>query len=328
MPITSVSKDTDALTMTVVAEFPVPLQRLWDAYADPRQLEKFWGPPEWPATFTRHDLFPGGRSHYWMTGPDGTRSSGYWEFLAVDPGRSFEVTDGFADEHWAPSTEMPNMRMRLEFDETAEGSRVTTTTWFNSAADYQQLIDMAMEEGMAAAMGQIDGVLEDTSSFAASKAVMTQVLSDTQVRISRVIRGNPEQVRRAHLDPELLRKWLLGPDGWRMSECRVAREVGETYRFAWEKESDGSEGFALYGELKELDEPYREVTTESMEGVESEPNINEQTFTPIAAGTLLTLVITYPTAEVRDMILETGMTEGMETSYARLEEVLTASSRT
>lgn len=328
MPITSVSKNAEALTMTVVAEFPVAIKRLWDAYADPRQLERFWGPPEWPATFTRHDLFPGGRSHYWMTGPDGTRSCGYWEFLSVDPGRSFEVTDGFADERWVPSTEMPNMRMRLDFDETAEGSRVTTTTWFNSAADYQQLIDMAMEEGMAAAMGQIDGVLEDTSSFAASKTVMTQVLSDTQVRISRVIRGTTEQVRQAHRDPELLRQWLLGPDGWRMSDCQVAEKVGDPYRFAWVKEEDGSDGFALSGELKELDEPYREVNTESMEGVPGEPNLNEQTLTPLDGGTLLTLVITYPNAEVRDMILDTGMTDGMETSYARLEEVLTASSRT
>lgn len=327
MPITSVTKDTDALTMTVVADFPVTVQRLWDAYADPRQLEKFWGPPEWPATFSRHDLFPGGRSHYWMTGPDGTRSAGYWEFLAVDPGRSFEVTDGFADEHGAPSQEMPHMRMRLTFEETPDGARVTTTTWFNSAADYQQLIEMGMEEGMAAAMEQIDGVLEDLSFFATGKGVETQVLSETQVRFTRIIRGTPEQVRQAHRDPDLLRRWLLGPDGWRMSECHVAHQVGDPYRFAWEKEEDGSDGFALSGELKELDEPHREVTTESMEGVPGEPNLNEQTLRAVDGGTLLTLVVTYPNAEVRDMILNTGMTDGMETSYARLEEVLTAPSR-
>ena len=96
MPITSVSKDPEALTMTVTAEFPVPVQRLWDAYADPRQLEKFWGPVEWPATFTRHDFATGGRSDYYMTGPEGERSAGYWKYLAVAPGKSFEVEDGFA----------------------------------------------------------------------------------------------------------------------------------------------------------------------------------------------------------------------------------------
>lgn len=327
MPITSVTKDTDALTMTVVSEFSVPVQRLWDAYADPRQLEKFWGPVEWPATFTRHDFYPGGRSHYWMTGPDGTRAAGYWEYLSMEPGRSFEVTDAFADEAGTPNPEMPMMRMSLVFDETAPGSRLTTTTWFNSQEDYQQLLEMGMEEGMTSAMGQMDAVLEDLSSFAAGTGVQTQVLTDTKVRISRIIRGTLEQVREAHRDPDLLRRWLLGPDGWRMSDCQVATKVGDRYRFAWEKEEDGSEGFALYGELIELDEPYREVTTESMEGVPGEPNINEQTLTPIAGGTLLTLIITYPSAEVRDMVLETGMTDGMETSYARLEQVLTASSR-
>jgi len=64
MPITSVHKDLEALTLTVVADFPVTVRRLWDAYADPRQIERFWGPPEWPATFYRHDMAPGGRSHY------------------------------------------------------------------------------------------------------------------------------------------------------------------------------------------------------------------------------------------------------------------------
>lgn len=78
MPITSVTQDPEALTLTVVADFAVPVRRLWDAYADPRQIERFWGPPGWPATFTRHDVTVGGRSNYAMTGPDGERSGGYW----------------------------------------------------------------------------------------------------------------------------------------------------------------------------------------------------------------------------------------------------------
>ena len=98
MPITSVTQDPEALTLTVVADFAVPVRRLWDAYADPRQIERFWGPPGWPATFTRHDVAVGGRSNYAMTGPDGERSGGYWEFLAVEEGKSFEVLDGFADD--------------------------------------------------------------------------------------------------------------------------------------------------------------------------------------------------------------------------------------
>lgn len=325
MPITSLSKDIDALTLTVVSDFSVPVRRLWDAHSDPRQLEKFWGPVEWPATFTRHDFFPGGRSHYWMTGPDGTRAAGYWEFLAVEPGRSFEVTDGFADENGTPNPEMPLMRMILTFEETPQGARLTTTTSFNSVEDYQRLLEMGMEEGLTSALGQLDAVLEDPSSFAVGRAVQTQVLSDTKVRISRIIRGTADQVRQAHRDPDLLPRWLLGPDGWRMSACEVAGEVGDSYRFAWEEEKGDSRGFALVGQLIELHEPWREVTTEAMEGTPGPPSINEQTLTAVDGGTLLTLVITYPDQKIRDLVLETGMTEGMEASYARLEEMLTGS---
>lgn len=327
MPITAVTKDADALTLTIVAEFPATRRRLWDAHADPRQLEKFWGPPGWPTTFSRHDLCVGGRSHYWMTGPDGERSAGYWEFLSVEPGRSFEVIDGFADEHGIPNPELPNMRLKLAFEETSEGSKLTTTTWFNSAEDFKTLLEMGMEEGATAALGQVDDVLEDLASFAAGRGVQAQALSDTQVRISRIIRGSLDQVWQAHRDPDLLRRWLLGPEGWRMSDCQVAQAVGDPYRFAWEKEDGGGQAFALTGELTELDPPHREVTTESMEGVEGQPSLNEQTLTAVDGGTLLTLVITYPTREVRDTVLQTGMTDGMETSYSRLEGMLTDSSQ-
>ncbi len=87
MPIKSVTSDKDALSLTVIGEYPVPVERLWEAYTDPRQLERFWGPESWPATFSRHDMAVGGRSEYHMTGPDGSSSRGWWRFLAVEPFR-------------------------------------------------------------------------------------------------------------------------------------------------------------------------------------------------------------------------------------------------
>jgi uncharacterized protein YndB with AHSA1/START domain len=159
MPVTKIVKDTEALTMTVTAEFSVPLRRLWDAYADPRTLERFWGPPTWPATFTRHDMAVGGRSEYTMRGPDGSASSGYWEFLAVDAPRSFEVRDGFAHSDGTPNNDMPHMRMVFNFEETPAGSRLVTTTHFPSPEALQQLLEMGMEQGMREAMGQMDAVL-------------------------------------------------------------------------------------------------------------------------------------------------------------------------
>lgn len=324
MPITSVTRDPESLTMTVVADFSAGLRRLWEVYVDPRQLERFWGPPEYPATFTRHDVAVGGRSLYRMTGPNGETHGGYWEWLAIDPQKNFEVRDGFASVDGQPNEGMPSMRMRFVFEETEAGSRVTTTTYFASIEDLEQVIGMGMEEGMRAAMGQMDAVLADLASFAAGDGTATQILSETKVRISRVIRGSVEQVWQAHHDAELVRRWLLGPDGWTMPVCEVPTSVGERYRYEWEP-LDGTEGqrFGFEGELLETMPPHRAVTTERMIGTEGEPTLNELTLTPVTEGTLLAVVITFPDAATRDAVLATGMADGMEASYARLEsEVL------
>ena len=161
MPITSVTSDPEALTLTVVGDYPVPVERLWEAYADPRQLERFWGPVEWPATFTRHEMRAGGRSEYHMTGPDGSQSRGWWRFISVDPQRGFEVEDGFADEDGQPNEKMPSMRMVFSFGATATGSRMTSVTHFPSLEAMNQLVEMGMLEGLKSALGQLDQVLEE-----------------------------------------------------------------------------------------------------------------------------------------------------------------------
>jgi uncharacterized protein YndB with AHSA1/START domain len=119
-----------------------------------------------------------------------------------------------------------------------------------------------------------------------------------------------------------MKRWLLGPDGWTMPVCNVATKVGGRYRYEWES-SDGANRFGFEGELLESVPPVRAVTTEKMIGMDGPPTRNELTLTKVGAGTLMSLVVTYPNAEMRDMILGTGMITGMETSYARLErEVL------
>lgn len=325
MPITSVTSDASALTLTVVGEFPVPVERLWDAYADPRQLERFWGPPEWPATFTRHDMAVGGMSQYYMTGPDGSKPKGWWKFVAIDPMKRIELDDGFAHDDGTPNDGLPTMRMTFTFESTATGSRFTGLTRFSSTEAMEQVVEMGMVEGMRSAMGQLDEVLTDLASFAAGRGTESQILSDTQVRITRAIRGTVEQVWRAHNDADLMKRWMLGPDGWSMPVCDVAIKPGQSYRYEWEA-ADGSSRFGFEGELLESQPPYRAVTTEQMIGNDGAPAINELTLTPVADGTLMTLVVTYPSAEVRDAVLGTGMVGGMEQSYARLEDEVLAGS--
>ncbi len=323
MPITSVSSDAAALTLTVAADYPVPVERLWNAYSDPRQLERFWGPEQWPATFTRHDMAVGGYSHYYMTGPDGTKAGGWFRFLSIEPFRRFEVEDGFSDESGNPNTQMPTMRMVFSFDTTEQGSRFTSVTHFSSVESMEQLVQMGMMEGMKSAMGQIDAVLLDLKSFASDRLTEAQLLNDTQIRVSRVIRGSVEQVWRAHNEASLMQRWLLGPDGWTMPVCQLAGEVGESYRHEWES-ADKSRRFGFEGELLERAAPYRAVTSERMLGTPGPSTHNELTLVPVDGGTLLSIVTTFPNKELRDMILGTGMTTGMEASYARLERELLA----
>lgn len=159
MPVIQVLKDTSALTMTVTAEFAVPVERAWQLVADPRQLERWWGPPQYPATVVEHDLTPGGRVRYYMTGPEGDRHRGWWQVLSVDPPTSLEVEDGFADDQGDPDPGMPSMMMRFTLESTPAGTLMTTVTIFPSLEAMERLVAMGMEEGIKAAVGQIDGIL-------------------------------------------------------------------------------------------------------------------------------------------------------------------------
>ena len=161
MSITSLTSDAQALTLTVVGDYPVPVERLWDAFADARQLERFWGPEDWPAKFTQHDFRVGGLSHYTMTGPDDARASGWWRFLAVEPLRLIEIEDGFSKADGTPDPAMPVMHMRFTFESTTAGSRFTGVTRFPSAEAMERLVKMGMLDGLRSALGQLDAVLGD-----------------------------------------------------------------------------------------------------------------------------------------------------------------------
>jgi uncharacterized protein YndB with AHSA1/START domain len=167
MTVISTERDTQNLTLTFVAEFAAPPQRVWQVWEDPRQLERWWGPPTWPATFDEHDLSVGGRSAYYMTGPAGERAHGWWRITAVEPPRRLEFDDGFSDDDGTPSEGMPVTRTEVTFEPVAlgavgaqgEGTRMTTVSRFASLEDLERLVQMGMQEGMLQAMGQIDDIL-------------------------------------------------------------------------------------------------------------------------------------------------------------------------
>jgi uncharacterized protein YndB with AHSA1/START domain len=157
MPVVNVDHDLDTRTLTITATFAATVERIWQIYADPRQLEQVFGPPTYPATFVEHDLTPGAKAHYFMTSPEGEKYYGWWKVTAVDEPRSFAFEDGFArDDSFAPQMDMPVSQNVYAFEATETGTRATFTSTYDSAEALQQVLDMGMIEGASSAIDQID----------------------------------------------------------------------------------------------------------------------------------------------------------------------------
>ena len=162
MTVTDVRKDTDTLTMTLDAEFDASPERVWELWADPRQLERWWGPPNYPATFTKHDLAHGSRVEYHMTTPEGDQPKGFWDIVEVDEPHRLLVRDGFANDDGTDNTDMPVGEFSVTIAETGDGrTRMSIENRFPSAESMEQLLAMGQEEGMKQALGQIDAILAE-----------------------------------------------------------------------------------------------------------------------------------------------------------------------
>ncbi len=159
MTVLDVVQDVQALTMSVTSEFGAPPERIWQVWADPRQLERWWGPPSYPATFVDYDFVEGGRASYFMTGPAGEKFHGWWRFERIDGPRALALEDGFADDKGEPSATMPTTHMAVTLDFVGTGTRMTMVTHFATVNDLEQLVQMGMAEGIREALGQIDALL-------------------------------------------------------------------------------------------------------------------------------------------------------------------------
>ena len=159
MPVTDITKDVESRTLTITAEFAAPVERVWSLYADPRQLEQVWGPPEYPATFVDHELRPGTRSTYYMTSPEGEKFAGYWDITSVEPTSRFTFRDGFAHEDLSPNPELPVSENVYTFEAVDGGTRAVYSAVYATAEGLQTVLDMGVEEGATTALNQIDGFL-------------------------------------------------------------------------------------------------------------------------------------------------------------------------
>lgn len=159
MTIISTKKDVTSLSMTLVAEFDASPEQVWDVWEDPRKLERWWGPPTYPATFTRHDFVVGGESRFFMTGPGGDTPKGWWRMRVIDEPRRLSFANGLAGDDGEPAPGLEPMSGSVSFEVVTRGTRMTVVTEFVDAAQMETMLGMGMEEGMAGAIGQIDDLL-------------------------------------------------------------------------------------------------------------------------------------------------------------------------
>jgi uncharacterized protein YndB with AHSA1/START domain len=160
MSITDVVQDAESLTLTLTAEFDAPVAAVWQMWADPRKLERWWGPPTYPATFVDHDLRVGGRMRYFMTGPDGEKFHGWWEVVSLDDQRAIAWIDGFADDSGEPNDDLPRTNGSVHITDAGDGrTSMVIRSAFASTEDMETLVSMGMIEGFTEAINQIDALL-------------------------------------------------------------------------------------------------------------------------------------------------------------------------
>ncbi len=159
MSVTNVDTDYDNLSITVIADFEAPIDQVWELWSDPRKLERWWGPPRYPASFERHDLTPGGEVTYVMTGPEGDTHRGVWRVRAVEPPASLEFTDAFADTDGTPIADMPAGKVKVQLTEREGGTRMEMHLRFESREDMERVVNMGTVEGLQQAVSQMDVLL-------------------------------------------------------------------------------------------------------------------------------------------------------------------------
>lgn len=161
MPLISVDEDPEELTLSLTAEYAAPVARVWNAWADPRLLELWWGPPEHSASFDRYEFFPSGECRYHLTGPDGEVAHGWWRICVVDEPHRLEFEDGVADADGNPDTAIDSSHNKVTFESRGGASRMVLLSTFASVEQQEQYAAMGVIDGISAALGQIDALLAE-----------------------------------------------------------------------------------------------------------------------------------------------------------------------
>ena len=160
MTVVRVEKDLHSRSLLLVADFDARIERVWQLWSDPRLLERWWGPPTHPATMQKHDLSAGGEVAYFMTGPDGERTHGWWQVTSVQPPGSLEFVDGFANPDGTPNAETPPTSVQMRLTERDAGTRMELRFVFDSPEHMDRLERWGAFAVFPQSVGQMDALLD------------------------------------------------------------------------------------------------------------------------------------------------------------------------
>ena len=162
MTVLSVDKDTTAHKMVITTEWSATIANVWELWANPRLLERWWGPPGFPTTFDDYALDTGNTITYLMVSPDGTnRFNGKWKVVEVDPPTHLVVADADLDADGVPVDGNGLTHIEVDIAPAGDKTRMIVTARFDSIAGMEQHLAMDFEEGMKACIGQIDALLAE-----------------------------------------------------------------------------------------------------------------------------------------------------------------------
>lgn len=186
---TVLKKDLAKKQLVITREFEAPLEMVWRAWTEAELLDQWWAPKPWKTHTVSMDFKNGGRWHYYMMGPDGSKHYCLADYSNIVPNKSYNATDAFCDEKGIVNTEHPNMQWKNSFSETAHGTLVLIEITFKEIADMEKIIEMGFEQGFTMAHGNLDEYLKAQFKLRAENKTTTAPRTCTYLNFP----GNTEE---------------------------------------------------------------------------------------------------------------------------------------
>jgi uncharacterized protein YndB with AHSA1/START domain len=304
--------------LVLTRTFAAPRHLVWEAYTDCRHLSQWWGPTGWTVPHCQLDLRPGGKWHYCMKGemPDGNviESWGLAVYEEIAAPERLVYRDAFSDAEGNISAEFPRALVTVNLEEVDGKTLLTSHIRYDSAADLETVLNIGMEEGISQTWDRLDDHLNMMGEGLVQLAEQTIVLT-------RVFNAPRHIVFDAMTQTEHVPHWY-GPQshGMRMTLCEIDLRVGGKWRFVI-KAADSNE-VEFYGEYLTINRPSHLVFTEIFALFPDTVSTIDTVYEDWGAQTRLVATCTYPSNEVRDNVIASGMEEGLRETYNQLDALV------